>query len=151
MVLFHIVAFIVWARHSIVANLKLLDAIAQPVETHVHGFRAARGDSVVDHAKFRRVVGLDRRRGLGVAHLDESMKGWDQFMAINVEGAELDLSGGGNGGFDDLCNGEDGDVVGGGSAEFLDMKKCTQARLGAFDSERYDASECTTRTISLAW
>ena len=112
-VLCHTVAFIIWARHPIVAKLKLLDAIAQPVETHVHGFHAARGNGVVDHAKCRRVVGLDGRRGLGIAHLDESMTGWDRFTAINSEGAELGLGGRGHDGFDDLCNGEDGAVVGG--------------------------------------
>ena len=63
MVLCHVVAFIVWARHPIVAKLKLLDAIAQPVETHAHGFCAARGDGVVDHAKCRCAVVLDGRRG----------------------------------------------------------------------------------------
>ena len=113
MVLCHIVAFIEWARHPIVTKLKLLDAIAHPVETHVHGFRAARGDGVVDHAKCRRVVGLDRRRGLGVAHLNEIMTGWDRFVAINVEGAELCLGGGGHDSFDNLGDGEDGAVVGG--------------------------------------
>ena len=113
MVLCHLVAFIVWAWHPIVAKLKLLDAIAQPVETHVHGFRAARGDDVVDHTKCRRVVGLDGRRGLGVDHLDESMTGWDRFTEINVEGAKIGLGGGGHDGFDYLCDGEDGIVVGG--------------------------------------
>ena len=39
----------------------------------------------------------------------------------------------------------------GGSAELLDIKKCPLARLRAFDSDRYDALECTARTISLAW
>ena len=75
MVLCHTVTFIVWAMHPIVMKLKLLDTITQPVETHVHGFRAARGDGVVDHAKCRRVIGLDGRRGLGVAHIDESTTG----------------------------------------------------------------------------
>ena len=112
MVLFHVVAFIVWARHPIVTKLKMLDSIAQPMETHFRGFRAARGDGVDDHAKCRRVVGLDGRQGLGVAHLDEIMTGWDLFAEINVEGAEIGLGGGGHDGFDDLGNGEDGAVVG---------------------------------------
>ena len=114
MVLCHVVAFIVWARHQIVAKLKLLDAIVQPVETHVHGFCVAQGGGVVDHAKCRCVVSLDGRQGLGVAHLDESMTGWDHYTAINVEGTKLGLGSVGNDGFDDLCDGEDGAVVGGG-------------------------------------
>ena len=108
-VLCHIVTFIVWARHPKVTKSKLLDAIAHPVEMHVRGFCEARGNGVVDHAKCRRVVRLDGRRGLGVAHLDESMTGWDHF-----EGAEPGHGGGGRDGFDNLGNGEDSDVVGGG-------------------------------------
>ena len=65
-------------------KLKLLDAIAQPMETHVHRSRAARGNAVVDHAKFRRVVCLDGIWGMGVAHLDKSMTVLDRFAAINV-------------------------------------------------------------------
>ena len=145
-----VVAFIVWARHPIVTKLKLLYAIAQPMETHVHGFRAAQGNVVIDHAKCRRVVSLDGRGGLWVVHLDESMTGRDRFAAINVEGAELGLGGGGHDGFDDLGDGEDGAVVGrvGG---IVGHEKCPPARLRAFDLESYDASECTARAISLAW
>ena len=83
------------------------------METHVHGFRAVWGNGVVDHAKCRHVVGLDGRRGMGVAHLDKSMTGWDRITEINVEGAELGLGGGGHDGFDDLGNGEGGAVVAG--------------------------------------
>ena len=150
MVLCHVVTLIVWSRHPIVVKLKLLDAITQPVETHVHGFRVARGNGVVDHAKCRRVIGLDGHRRLGLAHLDESMTGWDRFTEINVEGVELGLGGGGHDCFDDLCDGEDSAVVV-GSTELLDMKKCPPARPRAFDLERCDASKCTTRTILLAW
>jgi hypothetical protein len=39
----------------------------------------------------------------------------------------------------------------GGLAVLLDMKKCPPARLRAFDLERYDASLCPARTMSLAW
>ena len=55
----------------------------------------------VDQARLRRVVGLDGCWGLLVAHLDESMPGRDYFAAINVEGAELGLGGGGHEGL--LC------------------------------------------------
>ena len=112
MVLCRVVSFIVWARHPIVTKLKLLDAIAQPMENHAHGFLAAQGNDVVDHAKCRRVVGLDGHRGLGVAHLNESMTGWDIFAAINVEGAKLGHGGGGHDSFDYLGGGEDDAVVG---------------------------------------
>ena len=38
----------------------------------------------------------------------------------------------------------------GGVLVSLDMKKCLPALLCAFNSERYEASLCTTRTMSLA-
>ena len=110
-VLCHVVAFIMRARHPIVPKLKLLDAITQPVETHVHGFRPPRVNGVIDHAQCRRVVGLDGRWGLWVAHLDESMPGRDCCTIIDVEGAELGIGRGGHDGFGDLSNGEDGPVV----------------------------------------
>ena len=68
--------------------------IAQPVETHVRGFRPPWGNGVIGHAQCRRVVGLDGRRELWVAHLDESVPGRDCFAAINEENAELGLGSG---------------------------------------------------------
>ena len=47
-----------------------------------------------------------------MAHIDESITGWDRFAEINIEGAKLGLGGGGHDGFDDLGEGEDGAVVG---------------------------------------
>ena len=69
-VLCHVVAFNMRARHPIVPKLTLMDEIAQPVETHVHDFRLSRGNGIIDDAQLCRVVRLDGRRGLGVAHLD---------------------------------------------------------------------------------
>ena len=85
-----------------------------------------------------------------MAHLDDSMTGCNCFTAINVEGAEIGLGGGGHDGFDDLVDGKDGAVVGqfGG---IVGHEKILPARIRAFDLERYDASECIARTISLAW
>ena len=51
-------------------KLKLLDSIAQPVETHVYGFCSSQGNGVIYDAQICRVVRLDGRRMLGVAHLD---------------------------------------------------------------------------------
>ena len=125
MVLCHGVAFIVRDRHTIGTKLKLLDVIAQLVETHAHGFCAAREDGVVNHAKCCRVVGLDECRGLRVAHIDESMTGWDRSTAINIEGAELGLVEGGHDGFDDFGDREDGAVVGGVGGTFGHRKIST--------------------------
>ena len=38
----------------------------------------------------------------------------------------------------------------GGVLVLLDMKKCPPALIRAFDSERYEASLCTTRTMLIA-
>ena len=89
----HVVAFIMWARHPIVPTLKLLDAIAQPVETHVHGFCSPRGNSIIDDAQCCRVVHLHRRRGMGVADFNLSMPGGNCFAAIDEESAELGVGG----------------------------------------------------------
>ena len=70
MVICHVVAFIMQARHPIVPKLMLLDAIAQPVETHVHGFFPSQGNGIIDGAHSYHVFRLDGRRGVGVAHLD---------------------------------------------------------------------------------
>ena len=69
-VLCHVVSFIMRARHPIVPKLMLLDVIVQPVETHVHGFRLSRVNGIIEDAQCCSVVRLDRRPGLGVAHLD---------------------------------------------------------------------------------
>ena len=69
-VLCHLVPFILRAQHPIVPKLTLLDVISQPVETHVCGFRPSWGNGIIDNAHRCRVVRLDGRWGLGVAHLD---------------------------------------------------------------------------------
>ena len=39
----------------------LLDVIAQPVETHVHGFRSSWRNGILDYAQLCHVVRLDGR------------------------------------------------------------------------------------------
>ena len=63
-VICHVVTFIMRAQHPIVPKLILLDAIAQPVESHVHGFRPSRGNGILDDVHHCRVVYLDGRRAL---------------------------------------------------------------------------------------
>ena len=77
------------------------------------------------------------------------MPGGDCFAAIDEESAELGLGGGRHDGLDDLGNGENGAVIG-RVGRIIRHEKCPPAWLRAFDSERYDASECTAKTISLA-
>ena len=69
-VLCHVVAFIMMARHPIVSKLMLPDVIAQPVETDVHGFCPSWGNGIIDDAQICRVVRLNGLWGMGVAHID---------------------------------------------------------------------------------
>ena len=69
MMLGEVVGTVVGSGPPVIFELLLGLAIAKPVETHVHGFRAARLDVVVDDAKGCAVVGFDRGFRLFVAHL----------------------------------------------------------------------------------
>ena len=69
-VICHVVASIIRAWHPIVPKLTLMDAIAPPVELHVHGFRPSWGNGILDNAQRCCVVHLDGRQGLGVDHLE---------------------------------------------------------------------------------
>ena len=62
---------IVLARDMLDAELLLLDAILQPVESHVDALRQARGDGPVGQGHCDLVVAQDQGRGLGVAEVEE--------------------------------------------------------------------------------
>ena len=62
---------IVFARDMLDAELLLLDAILQPVESHVDALRQARGDGPVGQGHCDLVVAQDQGRGLGVAEVEE--------------------------------------------------------------------------------
>ena len=60
MVLGKVIRLVGRARLPVDSEFALLDSISDPVEPHVHGFRALRLDSFVGDAFGGGVVGLDR-------------------------------------------------------------------------------------------
>ena len=93
-----VVGAVVGSGPPVIFELLLGLAIAKPVETHVHGFRAARLDVVVDDAEGCAVVGFDRGFRLFVAHLFEKLAHGYGFAGVDVECAELRFG----------CTGHDG-------------------------------------------
>jgi hypothetical protein len=74
-------------------EMVLTDAVADPIEVHIHGAGSALADGRIDYAIGSGIVGLDGRRWLGVAHLIES--GTENFgcLAVDVECPNFGLSG----------------------------------------------------------
>ena len=70
-VLGSVVSKVASARFPFDDELSLLDAVLEPVETHVDGFRAALFDSLVEDAPRDTVVGGHRSGRLWPAHLPE--------------------------------------------------------------------------------
>ncbi len=66
------------------AKMLLVCTATEPMEVHVHGLGLFGLDGIVDNAKGCGVVGLDWREWLGMAHFDEEMTQWDEFMCIDV-------------------------------------------------------------------
>ena len=93
MVFSYIVTIVGWPRLSVMSKLLLRFLVSHPVETHVHGFGPLWGDGVVDDSESRDVVGLHWRRWLKMPHRNERVAGGDGFAAIDIEGANLGLSG----------------------------------------------------------
>jgi hypothetical protein len=70
-------------------ELALADAVADPIETHVHGFGPFLFDRVVGNAGGSAVVGDDRGRWLEMSELFESDVLRNGFFAIVVEASHF--------------------------------------------------------------
>jgi hypothetical protein len=66
-------------------KMVLTDVVADPIEAHIHGAGLALADGRIDYAIGSGIVGLDRRRWLGVTYFNES--GTENFgcLAVDVE------------------------------------------------------------------
>ena len=64
-----VIAHICWAGPPVESELLLIFPIAEPVEPHIHRFRALGLDSIVDDAFGRGVICLNGSGRLFVAHL----------------------------------------------------------------------------------
>jgi hypothetical protein len=74
-------------------KLFLLDAVFNPVETHVNGFRTALLDGFVGNTRGTGVIGLDGCRWLSVAKFVESDPESGSVLGIVKEGTEFCFGG----------------------------------------------------------
>ena len=131
------------------AKLALRSAASEPVQTHNHRFEAFACNVVGYNSVRCGVVCLYRCWRLLVAHFFQGVAGGNGLPEVDEKGGEFCLRCGRYDGFYDLGDGHDGAVVW-WSVGIAGHEKCPPALLRAFGSERYEASMCTTRTMSLA-
>jgi hypothetical protein len=74
-------------------KLFLLDAVFNPVETHVNGFRTSLLDGFVGNAGGTSVIGLNRGRWLNVTKLVESDPESGGVLGVVKEGTEFCFGG----------------------------------------------------------
>ena len=92
MVFAEIIGAIVFALAPIDVKLALADAIADPVEAHVHGLRSFLFNVVVGDASGCTVVGLDGSRGLRMTHFLERRSKRASGFAIMVQCTQFGFS-----------------------------------------------------------
>lgn len=73
----------------IVSKLVLRCTAAEPPKSHVHHFAPSRNNGVVSNPCSSRVVSLDRRFGLGPAHVDEGLAMWDHFTSCDEQSGKF--------------------------------------------------------------
>lgn len=73
-------------------ELALFDPVSDPIEPHVHGFRADLFYSLMYDSECCGIVGLYRGGRLGVAHLHKGSAKWDSFFGIEEQSANLGFS-----------------------------------------------------------
>ena len=100
------------ARTPVVSKLSLGFPAAEPPEAHVHGLHFFCYDGFVGDTQGGGVVCLDGRLGLWPTHFNEGLAERNHFFGANEESSKFGLSSGGRNKFDDLCDGEDGSIVG---------------------------------------
>ena len=109
-----VIGVICFAWSPIESELFLALAVAKPMESHVHCFGAFWLDFAVDDGVRHRVVSLDGGGRLFVAQLLENYSYVDGFTCHDIEGGKFGFGGGRHDMFDDVCDVEDGAIVGGG-------------------------------------
>lgn len=104
------------SRFPLNDKLAILDAVLEPIETHVYGFGALLFDSVIEDAPGHAVVGGDDSGGLGPSHFAESDSEWNSSLGIEEGGAGLGLSCGTEDIAHDACENMEGPIEGWGEA-----------------------------------
>ena len=93
-----VVGQVVCAFSPMDEKMSLFDAIANPVETHIHGFGSALFDSFVANASCAGIVGLDGCRWLWMPHVFKGGAEHCSFFAVEEESAKFGFGGGGEDG-----------------------------------------------------
>jgi hypothetical protein len=93
MMLGEIVCQICEAGSPVNNKLFLLDAVFNPVETHVNGFRTSLLDGFVGNSGGTSVIGLNRGRWLNVAKFVESDPESGSVLGVVKEGTEFRFGG----------------------------------------------------------
>ena len=111
-VLREVIAHVDLARAPINVELTLLDAVADPVEAHIHGFGSTLLDVVVADSGGARIVNLDRGGWLGPAQFLEGRADGAGVLGIVVDGADFSLCGGSHDISQDVADNVDDAIVG---------------------------------------
>jgi hypothetical protein len=96
MVLALIVSKILFPGKIFDVIFSLFYSIRNPKESHLHGPRALALDGVVGDADGGRIIAIDWYGGLRVAHFFECHAKYGCLFAVQEEGAEFGLGGGGD-------------------------------------------------------
>ena len=88
-------------------ELSLLDAIARPVEAHVHCVRRLLLDSSVSNSVCRRIVDLHGSRWLGPSYFFEGGSDGNGFLSVDEHGSKLCFGCGRGDNFNNLAHNED--------------------------------------------
>ena len=97
-----IVSQVVGNQRPVVEKLCLRDLAPELVELHVHGLETLACNAVGYHSKHSRVDGLEWCGGLLVSYHLQGVAIWNRFTAIDEEGSQICLCGGGHDILDDL-------------------------------------------------
>ena len=82
------------ARSPVDQEMSLTDAVADPMETHVHGFGAMSLDGIVDDANCGGVVSLAGCGSLRVIHFNEGGTHGDAVPAVDEKASNFGFGGG---------------------------------------------------------
>jgi hypothetical protein len=83
------------AAFSIDNELSLANAVADPIETHIHRLGSFLLDAIVGYSRGGRIVGHDRCRWLGMAEFVQGDPFGHGFFAVVEESTQFGLGGAG--------------------------------------------------------
>lgn len=111
-------------------EMTLADAVANPVEPHIHGLAAAGLDGVVGETDSALVVAKDERVLLGVAHISEDSTEGFTMSGVDEEGAVLCFGSGGDNDIEQGADDEEGAVDLRGLVAVAEVRDAADDRAG---------------------